>query len=170
MITTLNDLTRFLFSALALTVLVGCATPKGDLAGRPRVNQVRTTAYTHTERDHIQYGRMSASGTVLSSGHIRSAASDWSKFPVGTRFRIKETGQIYQIDDYGRALVGTSTIDLYTPTRREMNRWGVRFVDIELLSWGSPEISLKILKPRAKHRYIRDMVQGLERQARHRTM
>lgn len=150
--------------------MAGCTTT-GDLAGRPpKVNQVRTTAYTHTEGDHIQYGRMSASGTILSSGHIRSAASDWSKFPVGTRFRVKETGQIYQIDDYGRALVGTSTIDLYTPTRGEMNRWGVRFVDIELLSWGSPEISLKILKPRAKRGYIREMVKGLENQTRHRAM
>lgn len=141
------------------------------MSGTPgKVKQVRTTAYTHSERDHIQYGKMTASGTVLSSGHIRSAASDWSMFPVGTRFRVRETGQIYQIDDYGRALVGTSTIDLYTPTRREMNRWGVRFVDIELLSWGSPEVSLKILRPRARRGYIREMVKGLERQTRHSAM
>ena len=156
-----NHLPRFIIVPLALISLVGCAT-----SVQPRkVSQVRTTAYTHSEGDHIQYGRMSAAGTVLSSGHVRSAASDWSKFPVGTRFRVKQTGQVYQIDDYGSALVGTSTLDLYTPTRGEMNRWGVRFVDIEVLSWGSPEISLKILRPRSKHPHIRQMVRGLEKQS-----
>ncbi len=157
----MRTFSRFLLPGLLALTLSGCAT-----STRPGLDKVRTTAYTHTERDHIQYGRLSASGTTLSSGRIRSAASDWSKYPVGTKFRIKETGQIYQIDDYGSALVGTSTIDLYTPTRGEMNRWGVRFVDIELLNWGSPEISLKILEPRKKYRHIRQMVQGLEKQTR----
>lgn len=152
---------HFLLLGLIALTLSSCAT-----SSRPRLEKVRTTAYTHTEADHIQYGRLSASGTTLSSGRIRSAAADWSKYPVGTKFRIKDTGQVYQIDDYGSALVGTSTIDLYTPTRGEMNRWGVRFVDIELLSWGSPEISLKILKPREKHDHIRQMVNGLEKQKR----
>ena len=128
-----------------------------------KIENVRTTAYTHTERDHIVYGRMSASGTRLTDGRIRSAAADWSRFPVGTKFRIRETGQVYQVDDYGSALEGTSTIDLYAPTRREMNRWGVRFVNIDVLEWGSPQVSLKILKPRAKHPHVRAMIESLER-------
>jgi len=39
---------------------------------------------------------------------------------------IVATGQIYQIDDYGWALAGRNTIDLYCPSRSEMNEWGVR--------------------------------------------
>lgn len=105
---------------------------------------------------------MAADGGTLSSGSIRSAAADWSRFPVGTKFRIRETGQVYQIDDYGSALTGTSTIDLYTPTRREMNRWGVRFVDIDVLRWGSPAISLKILEPRRRHPHVRAMIHDLK--------
>jgi 3D (Asp-Asp-Asp) domain-containing protein len=128
-----------------------------------KIENIRTTAYTHTERDHIRYGRMSAAGTPLSEGRIRSAAADWSRFPVGTKFRIRETGQVYQVDDYGSALEGTSTIDLYTPTRREMNRWGVRFVNIDVIEWGSPQVSLKILKPRARHQHIRAMIKSLQR-------
>ncbi len=125
---------------------------------------VRTTAYTHTERDHIRYGRMSASGTRLVTGHIRSAAADWSKFPVGTKFRIKQTGQVYVVDDYGSALVGTSTLDLYVPTRGEMNRWGARVVEIDIIKWGSPAISAKLLRGRTRARHVRVMLEGLQKQ------
>ena len=33
-----------------------------------------------------------------------------------------------------------------------MRRWGVRHVDIEIIAWGSEEESLKVLRPRQKHR------------------
>ena len=56
------------------------------------------------------------------------------------------------IDDYGGALVGTNTIDLYKTSRADMKRWGVRHVDIDILQWGSSEQSLKVLRrPRQKH-------------------
>jgi hypothetical protein len=91
-----------------------------------------------------------------------SAASDWSKFPLGTRFRICSTREEYIIDDYGTALVGTSTIDLYKPTKLEMKRWGVRNVDIDILQWGSEEESLKVLGPRAKHPQVQQMLFALQ--------
>jgi 3D (Asp-Asp-Asp) domain-containing protein len=69
----------------------------------------------------------------------KSAASDWSRFPLGTRFRVLPTGEEYIIDDYGGALVGTNTIDLYKPSMLAMRRWGVRHVEIEVLEWGSEE-------------------------------
>ena len=47
-----------------------------------------------------------------------SAAADWSRFPLGTRFQIVGTQDRYVIDDYGGALVGTNTIDLYKTSRR----------------------------------------------------
>jgi 3D (Asp-Asp-Asp) domain-containing protein len=124
-----------------------------------RLSNVRTTAYTRVEKG----GRRNALGAYLSGHHVMSAASDWSRFPLGTRFRIASTRDEYVIDDYGTALVGTSTIDLYKPTKLEMKRWGVRNVDIDILQWGSEEQSLKVLGPRAKHLTVRRMIAGLQK-------
>ncbi|PYL64056.1 MAG: hypothetical protein DMF25_08455 [Verrucomicrobia bacterium] len=153
---------------LILTVIVACffascaQQPKSKLvsvASARHMQKVRTTAYTHSERG----GRRNAVGARLSSRRVMSAASDWSRFPLGTRFRIVDTREEYIIDDYGTALIGTSTIDLYKPTRLEMKRWGVRNVDIDILGWGSDEQSLKVLGPRTKHRYVRRMIAGLQK-------
>ena len=82
---------------------------------------VRTTAYHHSEPG----GRATAVGGYLRPTH--SAAADWSWLPAGTRFRIVETGDEYLIEDYGSALVGRYTIDIYKSTRAAMNKWGVRY-------------------------------------------
>src|SRR5436309_2811911 len=124
-----------------------------------RMPDVRTTAYTRIEKG----GRRNALGKYLSGHHVMSAASDWSRFPLGTRFRICSTREEYIIDDYGTALVGTSTIDLYKPTKLEMKRWGVRKIDIDILQWGSEEESLKVLGPRAKHQTPRRMIAALQK-------
>lgn len=126
--------------------------------------RVRTTAYTHNEADHLKYGRKTALGTRLRYGKVRSAAADWSRYPVGTQFRIKDQpGILYEVDDYGGALVGTGTVDLYKPTFSAMNRWGVRHVDIEVIKWGSFAKSLHILKPRTKYSHIRRMVNSIQK-------
>ena len=151
---------------LALACLIGaflasCATQPTvtrNTAKSHRIN-VRTTAYCVHERGGG--GRHNAIGESLSSCAVRSAASDWSRFPLGTRFKIVDTAEEYVIDDYGTALVGTSTIDLYKPTRLEMKRWGVRRVDIDILQWGSDEESIKVLTPRAKHKTARRMLIAL---------
>ncbi len=124
-----------------------------------RMSNVRTTAYTRIEEG----GRRNALGKYLSGRHVMSAASDWSRFPLGTRFRIVDTKEEFIIDDYGTALIGTSTIDLYKPTKLEMKRWGVRNVDIDILQWGSEEQSLKVLGPRAKHQTPRRMIAALQK-------
>ncbi|RYD78549.1 MAG: hypothetical protein EOP84_14130 [Verrucomicrobiaceae bacterium] len=121
---------------------------------------VRTTAYTHTEAG----GRKNAIGGRLRfGGDTSSAASDWSWLPLGTRFRLAETGRIYVIEDYGSALVGKKTVDLYMPTRRSMNAWGVKNVEIEILEWGSRAMSLKLLEGRQRSRYVRAMVYSLRK-------
>ncbi len=126
---------------------------------------MRTTAYTHTESDHIKYGPRSAVGTPLLSGTVRSAAADWSVFPVGTVFQIQSDPSVYVIDDYGSALVGTRTIDIYQPTTNQMNLWGTRNVNIRILKWGSVTKSLAILAPRAsKAPHIREMIGRLRGQ------
>jgi 3D (Asp-Asp-Asp) domain-containing protein len=123
-----------------------------------RISNVRTTAYTHTEKG----GRRNAIGKSLSgAGHV-SAAADWSRFPLGTRFQIVGTRDRYIIDDYGGALVGTNTIDLYMTNRRAMRLWGVRRVDIDILEWGSKQQSLKVLAPRKKNGLVRRMIAGIE--------
>src|SRR5205807_8602829 len=117
------------------------------------------TAYTRVEKG----GRRNALGKYLSGHHVMSAASDWSRFPLGTRFRIVSTREEYIIDDYGTALVGTSTIDLYKPTKLEMKRWGARNVDIDVLQWGSEEKSLQVLGPRMKHPQVQKMFVALQK-------
>src|SRR5213076_267694 len=149
-----------LAAALACFV-VGCATQsKLSLTSGQRVPQVRTTAYTHHEGGS---GAHNAVGTYLSGRQVLSAASDWSRYPLGTRFRLADSNEEYVIDDYGNNFVGTDTIDLYKPSRLEMKNWGVRYVDIDVLQWGSEEQSLKVLQPRCKHRCARQMVAALQK-------
>lgn len=191
---------------------------------------VRTTAYTHTEDDHVAYGAHNALGGILRSAtiptgpnrpvpralpvtdtrrfsdvsvglvlrekttaskggsgkaskgkakpkkavrkpeppRIGSAAADWSRWPVGTTFRVLSTGQTYRVDDYGWALAGRNTIDLYMASRRDMNSWGVRHEPIQVLHWGDPQQSLALLEARQGHKHCRRMaleLQGLHDQA-----
>jgi 3D (Asp-Asp-Asp) domain-containing protein len=184
---------------------------------------VRTTAYTHTESDHIKYGNRNALGgrlraatgairraeytpraiavtgvdpteirrvsyptekfslkptkttkivktkggkkkrvTVMTKPQIGSAAADWSRWPAGTVFRLLSTGQVYRIDDYGWALAGRNTIDLYMPTRSAMNSWGAREENIQILQWGDPDNSLRLLHRHQSYRHIRRMVLELQ--------
>jgi 3D (Asp-Asp-Asp) domain-containing protein len=129
---------------------------------RASVQSVRTTAYTHTEEDHRPYAQLSAAGTPLRYGTVKSAAADWSRWPAGTLFRIAETGEVREVDDYGWALAGTNTIDLYQPSRGSMNSWGVRRVTIEILRWGDAWQSHAILRPRGKYAHVQRMLKQIE--------
>lgn len=188
---------------------------------------VRTTAYTHTESDHLAYGARNALGGTLRSAtipegpyretrkalpvsdareadegltiglmtrekrialakktkaekgkkrkggktarvrkpqppRIGSAAADWSRWPVGTTFRVLSTGQVYKVDDYGWALAGRNTIDLYMASRGDMNRWGVRHEPIQVISWGDRQASLSLLQARQHYKHCRRMVLALQ--------
>jgi len=144
--------------------VVGCATQpsrdRGLSKGRLSQGQtmkVKTTAYTHSEKG----GGRNALGRKLSNSSERSASADWARFPVGTKFEIVQTGDVYRVDDYGSALVRKQTIDLYKPSRTSMRSWGVRYVDIKILEWGSPEKSLEILLPRSRNPHVRAMINDL---------
>jgi 3D (Asp-Asp-Asp) domain-containing protein len=93
---------------------------------------------------------------------IGSAAADWSRWPVGTTFRLLSTGQIYRVDDYGWALAGRNTIDLYMATPREMNSWGARAEPIQILQWGDADVSLRLLLPHQEYKHIKRMVLELQ--------
>jgi len=200
---------------------------------------VRTTAYTHTESDHTQYGSRNAlggelhaagpaihraenvkrAGTISDSDdvdvinisskdpklqpfsmrekkttrvttttatsqvtkttttvrgskravavnskppRIGSAAADWARWPMGTTFRLLSTGQMYRVEDYGWALSGRNTIDLYMANSRDMNSWGARQEPIQILHWGDPQQSLQVLQSHAEHKHIKRMVLELQ--------
>lgn len=155
---------------LLAIVLIGCAenpykykvvSNKNNV--NPRVLTVRTTAYSHVENDHKKYGKKSAIGkNLIYNSSFNSAAADWSEFPVGTKFKIKGYPKIYVIDDYGSALVGTKTIDIYRPNKQGIRNWGVRFVDIEIIEWGCLNTSKSIIRDRKKFAHIRKMAQNIE--------
>ena len=107
---------------------------------------------------------MNAVGSHLKSGEINSASADWSHFPIGTKFRILDTNKTYVVDDYGSALVGTDTIDLYVPSRQVMNQWGARRVTIEVLEEGSYEKSLELLESRQRSWCCRQMAKNIQKQ------
>ena len=68
------------------------------------------------------------------------------------------------MDDYGWALAGRNTIDLYMASRGDMNTWGVRTEPIQILRWGDPEGSLQVLQGRQGYKHIKRMVLELEGQ------
>jgi 3D (Asp-Asp-Asp) domain-containing protein len=93
---------------------------------------------------------------------IGSAAADWSRWPMGTTFRLLSTGQMYRVEDYGWALSGRNTIDLYMANQRDMNTWGAREEPIQILHWGDPRESLQILQSHQGYKHIKRMVLELE--------
>jgi 3D (Asp-Asp-Asp) domain-containing protein len=99
---------------------------------------------------------------VSKAPQIGSAAADWSRWPAGTVFRLLSTGQSYRVEDYGWALAGRNTIDLYMANQREMNSWGAREEAIEVLHWGDPQESLQFLRGHQDYRHIKRMVLELE--------
>ena len=224
---------------IAIVLLSACGTTERALPQYERplaktdFQNVRTTAYTHTESDHREYSNHNALGGELraagppihraeavpralpvyevpraipvdetvetevrrvsyspklqpfsvserratkasktrkgrstSSAQARlvpgSAAADWSRWPAGTVFRLLSTGQTYRVEDYGWALSGRNTIDLYMANQREMNSWGAREESIQILQWGDPQESLQFLRSHQNYKHIKRMVFELE--------
>ena len=150
---------------LAAFLLGGCAHPLPKYEPpmrRAAVQKVRTTAYTQSESDHLRYGARTAIGTPLKYGAVNSAAADWARWPCGTIFRIRATGEIFEVDDYGFALSGRNTIDLYKPSRNAMREWGVRRVTIEILKWGDPWKSYRKMICVKSYRHIRRMMNEIK--------
>lgn len=119
--------------------------------------KIRTTAYTSREKDHLKYKKLSATGEQLKSG---SCATSWDQFPVGTKLKIED--KIYTVDDYGSAMVFSKrevpTVDIYQPTRKLMNKWGVKeFENVEVVQNGDYQLSLEILKNRLNFPQCREM-------------
>ncbi len=148
----------FLPAQVDLAVKASASTLPVDRHGRPTYHSesvrhrfVRTTSYSHQENEAGAEGRLNAMGTTLKYGRVRSAAADWSRYPVGTAFRINGLPHVYVVDDYGRSLAGTNTIDIYHPTLKLMRKWATRDVEINVIRWGSWEQSANLLRGRTKY-------------------
>ncbi len=123
---------------------------------------VRTTAYSCAEKEMGGiYKNFSAAGTTLKYGKVRSAAADWSLYPLGTLFKIKGLPHTYVVDDYGSALVGAGSIDIYHPSKSLMNKWNTRPAEIQIIKMGDWERSAHLLKGRLKHSHCRKMYYGV---------
>jgi 3D (Asp-Asp-Asp) domain-containing protein len=222
---------------IAIVLLTACGTqhalpPYEPPLAKTDFQNIRTTAYTHTESDHLEYSNRNALGGELhaagppihraevvpraipvydapraipvgdsSETQVRrvsyspplqpfslserttttistrrrssrssapvslvpgSAAADWSRWPAGTVFRLLSTGQVYRVEDYGWALSGRNTLDLYMLNQREMNSWGARQETIQILQWGDPQESLQFLRSHQNYKHIKRMVLELE--------
>ena len=156
-------------SSLAVAAAAGKPRDKHSMpvyAFSDRNRIVRTTAYTCSESDHLIYGDKNATGTVLRyNDHVRSAAADWSFYPVGTTFRIKGLPYLYVVDDYGSALLGTGTVDIYTPTKDIMNLWATRTIEMSVVQWGSFTRSAELLSQRTNYGHCRKMLANIVRQS-----
>jgi len=124
---------------------------------------VTTTRVTKTAKPPlITRGGKRAVAVSSKPPRIGSAAADWARWPMGTTFRLLSTGQMYRVEDYGWALSGRNTIDLYMANSRDMNTWGARQEPIQILRWGDPRESLQILQSHSEHKHIKRMVLELQ--------
>jgi 3D (Asp-Asp-Asp) domain-containing protein len=162
---------QFSLPGPSATAIAACSSKPRDKHSMPvypfseRHRIVRTTAYTCSEDDHLIYGSKNATGTQLRyTDRVRSAAADWSFYPVGTTFRIKGLPYLYVIDDYGSALTGTGTIDIYKPSKDIMNLWGRRTVEINIVQWGSFDRSAELLSQRTSYGHCKQMLVNIVRQ------
>lgn len=123
-----------------------------------RRRYVRTTSFSHMEKEPGAPGRLNAAGTTLLYGKkVRSAAADWSLYPLGTKFKIKGQPYTYVVDDYGSALVGTNTVDIFQPSLKLMRKWGTRKVEITVIQWGDYERSRRLLSGRRRYSHCLKM-------------
>lgn len=154
----------------AKTLTAARKVTKKDKHGMPtykdsqRTRFVRATAYSCAENeDGGIYGQKNCLGGTLKYGkNVRSAAADWSVYPVGTKFRIKGLPHMYIVDDFGSALVGTNTVDIYHPTLKLMKKWGTRKVELTIVQWGDYDRTLKLLSKRTRYKHCRKMYTNLK--------
>jgi 3D (Asp-Asp-Asp) domain-containing protein len=127
------------------------------------MDETRTTSRVTTTTRVTKTTRGAKRAVAVSKPRrIGSAAADWSRWPMGTTFRLLSTGQMYRVEDYGWALSGRNTIDLYMANQRDMNSWGARREPIQILQWGDPQQSLQFLQSHQDYKHIKRMVLELE--------
>ena len=141
--------------------------PRLPVNAHERFRTVRASSYFTGDESTEGVESRSALGSRLQSGSVRSAAADWSHYPVGTRFRIvgDKTELEYVVDDFTDAVNGPLAVGLYMPKKQDKEAWGARTVVIEVLNWGSFEKSVAIMKSsesRMEEPHVVHMVERIE--------
>lgn len=98
-------------------------TTTSDNASKDVAKTLNVKAYAYTG-DGI-----TATGTVPKYGTI---AVDPSVIPYGTKVYIKELDKVFTAEDCGGAIKG-NTIDIFMPTEKNCNDWGIKNITIEIL-------------------------------------
>ena len=129
---------------------------------KKKTTRVTTTTTTRVTKTTLTTRGAKRAVAVSKPPRIGSAAADWSRWPMGTTFRLLSTGQVYRVEDYGWALSGRNTIDLYMANQRDMNTWGARQEPIQILRWGDPQQSLQFLQAHTDYKHIKRMVLELQ--------
>jgi 3D (Asp-Asp-Asp) domain-containing protein len=129
---------------------------------KKKTTRVTTTTTTRVTKTTLTTRGAKRAVAVSKPPRVGSAAADWSRWPMGTTFRLLSTGQVYRVEDYGWALSGRNTIDLYMANQRDMNTWGARQEPIQVLRWGDPQQSLQFLQSHTDYKHIKRMVLELQ--------
>jgi hypothetical protein len=87
----------FVVGVLVCIGVGGTFVPVGDWS-------VGDVPVSRAEPANSRVGAPRSAAAPPSGSVFGSAAADWSRWPVGTTFRVLTTGQLYRVDDYGFAL------------------------------------------------------------------
>ena len=102
----------------------------GDYVSTSSNNSSLSVAKTLNVKAYAYTGDgITATGTVPKYGTI---AVDPSVIPYGTKVYIKELDKVFTAEDCGGAIKG-NTIDIFMPTEKNCNDWGIRNITIEIL-------------------------------------
>ncbi len=131
-----------------MMALAGCASrgPVGEAyLERTTYQKIYVSSYSGASSSP-DAAAVTARGTRYQSGSISSASADWSRWPVGTIFRVLATGDLYEVDDFTENVVGRNEMLLYKPLRPNVANSPRQYVTIEIITWGSPRKSAAILQ------------------------
>ena len=67
------------------------------------------------------------------------------------------------VEDYGSALAGTNTIDIYKPSLYSMRNWGTRHTEINVIQLVYYERSDRMIKVRVRYDHCRHFYYGFMR-------
>jgi 3D (Asp-Asp-Asp) domain-containing protein len=88
------------------------------------------TAYNDNERDSIPYHHLNCMGTRLKVGQC---AADLRYHKLGDKICVKGLGT-FVISDCGSKIIGRNRYDIYVSSLREVETFGVKYLDVTTLS------------------------------------
>lgn len=92
------------------------------------LGKYKITAYCSCSKCCGKSNGITSSGKYATANHTIAAPGN---FPIGTKLKIN--GIVYTVEDRGGAIKGKK-IDMYVNSHSEALRWGVRYLDVELLN------------------------------------